>query len=266
MNGAVTSDGCDNLKSGLTVSVFYVEGTEHANQDRWFVQSREHKVRVGVVDGVTPWRATDKVVARVGDVGQWAAETTVKFTSEQSDVYEALMGANEELYDDDVTPSRRQAMAATVVADCWLDEFYGQVAFSGVVAADCDLWVGGGHDQPLVRVVGGDFLTASARSVWDADAVDRVGLSLDEVLELEAVLLDDPATQHRHAVGRYRYPTIDRISGLGSVVVFASDGACLSEICETGGTPALLPQCIEQVLLRSIRDDLTCVVVSLSQV
>jgi len=242
--------------AGLRAEVFHAEGSEHANQDRWFVQPHGSCLRVAAIDGATPWRAPR---SPGDDAAQWAASTTLGALALPLDAESALRHANKMVHDPTVAPSRRQAMAAVAVADCLPDG--SRVRWSGVVAADCEIWVADSHKAAMRLVLGGDFLRPDARRAWKEKLALNNAWSLDERLAAEADLLDDPATQIRHAVGRYEVPVFDHDAGVAGVIVLASDGAQLIEAVRHGVSVSDLGAWLQDVAATSSRDDLTCVIV-----
>ena len=242
--------------AGLRAEIFHAEGSEHANQDRWFAQPHGSCLRVAAIDGATPWRSPR---SPGDDAAQWAASTTLGALALPLDAESALRHANKMVHDPNVAPSRRQAMAAVAVADCYLDG--SRVHWSGVVAADCEIWVADSRKASLRLVLGGDFVRADVRRAWKETLTSNNAWSLDERLAAEADLLDDPATQIRHAVGRYEVPVFDHDAGHAGVVVLASDAAQLIEAVRQGVSVSDLSAWLQGVAAIRSRDDLTCLIV-----
>jgi hypothetical protein len=238
----------------IKVDVYHHPGSGHANQDRWTLQPFEEVLRVAVVDGVTPWSAN----YFTGDAAQWAAATCVKHLLLPGDLTERLTDANDEVHDPAITPSRRQAMAAVAAADLFVEN--GQLAGHCVVAADCEVWVI--VDDMLLLGAGGDFLRPAVRGHIRQQRDRWQALSFDERLEEEAALLEDPATQVRHAVGRYPAPVFSVERLRATHIVLATDGARLAEAAAIGVTLDGLPEWLQGVAARADRDDMVCAVVT----
>jgi len=129
------------------------------------------------------------------------------------------------------------------------------------VAAVADCRLDRTHKAALRLVLGGDFVRADVRRAWKETLTSNSAWSLDERLAAEADLLDDPATQIRHAVGRYEVPVFDHDAGVAGVIVLASDGAQLIEAVRHGVSVSDLGAWLQDVAATSSRDDLTCVIV-----
>lgn len=244
------------LCADLRVEVFHDKGSEHANQDRWFVQQQDSYLRVAAIDGVTPWRTPS---SPGDDAAQWAAAMTVGALALPLGADAALRHANRLIHCPEVVPSRRQAMAAAAVADC--RQVGNSVSWSGVVAADCEIWVADSRESALRLVLGGDFVRPDVGLAWGKQLASHRMWSLDERLAAEAELFDDPTTQIRHAVGRYPIPVFDYGAGAAGVIVLSSDGARMLEAERQGVSVSELSAWLQDVVDRSPRDDLTCVVV-----
>lgn len=246
--------------SGLRVEVFHAAGSGHTNQDRWFVQPLEGVLRVAAIDGVTPWRSPRSPGE---DAAQWAAAMTLGALALPLDPDSALRRANALVHNREVAPSRRQAMAAAAVADCRRDG--ARVHWSAVVAADCEIWVADSRESVLQLSCGGEFLRPEVLHSWTKElAAHGAAWTFDGRLTREAELLEDPATQVQHAVGRYPAPVFDKADGAAGVVVLASDGGRLLEAAGHGVSVAELPAWLQSVVERPPRDDLTCLIVEVS--
>lgn len=215
-------------------------------------------VRAAVVDGVTPWRSPG---SPGGDAAQWAAATLVSALSLPLGLQDAYVYANGVLHRPDLHPSRRQAMAAAAAADCVLNA--GCVEWSALVSGDCEVWVADGFAETPRLSLGGDFVRADVRRDWVAMLEANVGAwSFDDRLRQEAEFFEDSATQVCHAVGRYSTPTFVAGRGLHAVLVVASDGACISEAVAEGVSVGDIDQWLVHVSERSVRDDLSCLIVA----
>lgn len=211
-------------------------------------------LRVAAIDGVTPWRATECIGQ---DSGQWAASTVLGLLSVSMPIDEALTEANARLHQPQITPSRRQHMCAVAAADC---RRQGEVVlYESVVAADCEVWVADSEHSSLVLVAGGDYLQPDVRREWDRRKRQMAGCSFDELLLAESQMLEDPQTQVCHAVGRYARPEFRRQSGVTSIVVLASDGACLREAASAEPTAYDIEMWLASVEARPARDDFTVI-------
>lgn len=239
----------------IKVDVYHHPGSGHANQDRWMLQPLGEMLRVAVVDGVTPWRSPQ----RAGDAAQWAAATCVKHLLLPGDLGERLTDANDEVYDPDITPSRRQAMAAVAAADLYVEG--GQLIGYCAVAADCEVWVA---TDELHLAAGGDFLYPAVREQLRQRHDRWRSLSFDARLSEEAELLEDPDTQLRHAIGRYPAPTFSVERLQAAHIVLATDGARLAEAAANGATLEDLPEWLQGVAARAERDDMVCAIATVA--
>ena len=246
--------------AGLRAEIFHAAGSEHANQDLWLAQSHGTVLRVAALDGVTPWRAPRYPGA---DAAQWAVATTMGALALALSPDAALRHANDLVYRPEVTPSRSRAMAAAAVADCRL--VGGRVGWSAVVSADCEVWVADTRASVPRRVLGGNFIRPDIQRAWAEQTNARnAAWSLDERLAAEADLLDDPATQLRHAIGRYPAPVFDLAEGVSRVVLLATDGSRLDEAVQHGVNVSDLATWLHDVEGSPCRDDLTCLVVEVA--
>lgn len=246
-----TIHACD-----LTLTAFYAQGSDHANQDRWMAQPLSTtQLRVGVIDGVTPWRSPE----RPGDPAQWAAAVCLQHLSLPIDLHHALLTANAVLHQPGLTPSRRQSMAAVAGADLHRDGL--GVIGDIVVAADCEAWAADDAGA-LSLLAGGEFRTPETLETWASVRAEHEPLGLDERRILEAVLLDDPGSQRCHAVGRYAVPVLDITSFAAPALVLGSDGACLAGFVAAGGRASDIDSWLQDVERRSSRDDFTCLVIT----
>ena len=239
---------------GLRVRVWQHRGSEHADQDRWVTALLGDRLRVAAIDGVTPWQSP---AGPGGDAAQMAAAAVAGALLLPVPARDALTLANRMLHRPEVTPSRRQPMAAVAVADCLRD--VAGVDAHVVVAADCEVWAAD-HRGALTLAAGGDFLRPHARAAW-CEIRDRLPPGAD-LLSAEAETLDDPSTQVRHAVGRYRDPVWSEGAITAPALVVASDGCRLLQWAEAQEPVlAALPAWLEAVASRTRRDDLTCLLV-----
>jgi hypothetical protein len=240
------------------MSVFHAEGSGHANQDRWLVHPlTSGAVRVGAIDGVTPWRCEP---VPSGDAGAFAASVAVSALLLDWPLPDALQYINETLHSPSISPSQRQVMTSAAVADCRRDGT--TVSFYAAVAADCEVWVADSLDGPMSLAVGGDFLRADVRAAIMAKRVMHPDWTHDERVADEAHILENPATQVRHALGRYARPVLDQASGNAPVVILATDGAHLKD-ASLAGIPArgLQQWCESAAGAEHPRDDLTRIVI-----
>ena len=239
---------------GLRVQLWQHEGSDHPNQDRWVASGQGALLRVAAIDGVTPWQVAP---TPGGDAAQYAAGTVAGALLLPVTPRAALTQANTELHRPEVTPSRRQPMAAVAVADCAADPL--GVSAQILVAADCEVWAAdlrGG----LSLAAGGEFLRPEVRHAW-VELRDRLPADAD-VLAVEAQTLDAPTTQVCHAVGRYPAPVWSEAAITAEALVVATDGCRLREWAARGlPTLAALPSWLESVASRPSRDDLTCLLV-----
>lgn len=253
--------------NGLLVHVFHSAGSSGKNQDRWLVQpldrsdSRESEfLRVGVIDGVTPWRP-EKNFVEEGDATLFAVSLTMGILASGVDLDRAFYIANKGLHNPKLRLSRKQAMAAAVAVDCSKDENTGGISYSAVISADCEIWgvVGG---EEFVLLGGGDFISPEMRLMWEAIKSKNPDWTFDQRLSVEAELLDEPGTQIRHAIGRYADPIFESCVGVAEKIVIASDGLGLRSAVNDGRISFKdFNSWVDERMSLSFRDDLTCMIV-----
>ena len=180
------------------------------------------RLRVAVLDGVTPTRACRGVVGVAGAMYA-AAVARLALQRPGSGLRECVLAANEHLHDRNVARSRDQAQACVTAADVFPD---GRVVL--VRAGDCEAWARTAHGW--VALGSGSALTAPARAAWRQWQERHAGASRAARHDGEEGVLGRPEAWTSTAVGRFARPVIARFGLAGvSELVLASDGARLSE-------------------------------------
>jgi hypothetical protein len=180
------------------------------------------RLRVAVLDGVTPTRHCRSVV---GVVGAMYAVAVARLSLQRtgSALEDCVLEANRHLHDSNVARSRDQAQACVTAADIFPD---GRVDV--VRAGDCDAWAR--TAAGWVPLGCGTSLTAPVAARWDEWQGRNPQVSRDERHDAEEGFLGRPDAWTSTVVGRFERPVIRRFSLDGvSVLVLASDGARLSE-------------------------------------
>jgi hypothetical protein len=187
----------------------------------WPDPGRE-RLRVAVLDGVTPTRACRGVVGVAGAMYA-AAVTRLALQRPGSTLAECVLAANAHLHDASLARSRDQAQACVTAADVFPD---GRVEL--VRAGDCEAWAR--TARGWVPLGCGSALTAPAAAAWTEWQDRNPGASRELRHDGEEGVLGRPDAWTSSAVGRFARPLI-RGFGLAGVceLVLASDGARLSE-------------------------------------
>jgi hypothetical protein len=180
------------------------------------------RLRVAVLDGVTPTRRCRSVVGVAGPMYA-AAVTRLALQRPESELTERLLAANRHLYDDALDRSRDQAQTCVTAADVFPD---GHVEL--VRAGDCDAWARTGAGWS--RLGTGTALTAAVDAAWTRWQDGNPDAGRDERHDAEERLLGVPDAWTSSALGRFGDPVI-RTFSLGGVseLILASDGARLTE-------------------------------------
>lgn len=246
------------LSQGLAIDVISHPGQDHAMQDRWIVHERAHTMRIGVIDGCTPWRAENYPG---GDAAAWAAQTAAHYFGLDLDLPDAADQAHTQLHNPALELSRQQSMTCAAVIDAQIER--GQVDYRGIVVGDCELWsVARPGDKPLL-VAGGQGLTDQALHEWLKNKKPQE--SREELREREAVAFNEPQAWQRPALGRFERPKYTQAQGRGHTIILSSDGAKLETAFKLGITPETLPGWIEQECAREDRDDITCAIIRIGE-
>jgi hypothetical protein len=195
-----------------------------ASQDAQLVwpDPRGQRLRVAVLDGVTPSRGCRTVV---GVAGAMYAAAVARLALQDADrpLDDCVLAANEHLHDSTLPRSRDQTQTCVTAADIFPD---GRVEL--VRAGDCDAFARTAAGwAPLGR---GSALTASAATAWDDWQRCNAGVSREDRHDAEETFLGRPEAWTSTAVGRFARPNVRRFSLAGVVeLVLASDGARLTD-------------------------------------
>ena len=180
------------------------------------------RLRVAVLDGVTPTRNCRSVV---GVAGAMYAAAVARLALQRSGTAldACVLAANRHLHDGAVARSRDQAQTCVTAADVFPD---GRVEV--VRAGDCDAWAR--TADGWVPLGCGSALTAPVSAAWDEWQHRNARVSREVRHDAEEGLLGRPDAWTSTAVGRFERPVIRTFSLNGvDELVLASDGARLSE-------------------------------------
>jgi hypothetical protein len=180
------------------------------------------RLRVAVLDGVTPTRRCRNVVGVEGPMYA-AAVTRLALQRPGSGLEECVLAANRHLHDVTVARSRDQAQTCVTAADIQPD---GRVEV--VRAGDCDAWA---RTAEGWRPLGcGSALTTPVAASWEEWQRSNAHVSRELRHDAEEGFLGRPDAWTSTALGRFEQPVIRRFSMEGvHELVLASDGARLSE-------------------------------------
>jgi hypothetical protein len=188
------------------------------SEDQAFAAVREHGLRLGVADGVTPSARTP---ARAGVTGALWAATVVRAAMHAAAPLESCArAANAELHDPALA-GRDQTQASLVAADV------GERGATVLRAGDCEAWVREGErwrelfTEPMLAPAALAELLAWLRA--------NPGAGHDETVDRERELLAAPEAWNctpvgRFAAGRWQVAELETFDEL----VLASDGARLT--------------------------------------
>jgi hypothetical protein len=210
--------------AGWNVECWEQASGSAASQDAQLVwpDPRGQRLRVAVLDGVTPSRGCRTVVGVAGAMYA-AAVARLALLHAERPLDECVLAANRHLYDSTLARSRDQTQTCVTAADVFPD---GRVEL--VRAGDCDAfartaagWV------PLGR---GSALTATTEAAWEDWQRRNAGVSREDRHDAEETFLGRPEAWTSTAVGRFARPSVRRFSLAGVLeLVLASDGARLSD-------------------------------------
>jgi hypothetical protein len=210
--------------TGWRIEVWEQPSGSEASQDAqlvWPDRARQ-RLRVAVLDGVTPTRTCRSVVGVAGPMYA-AAVARLALQRSGSALEECVLAANRHLHDSTVPRSRDQLQTCVTAADVCPD---GRVDV--VRAGDCDAWAR--TADGWIPLGCGTALTAPVAARWEDAARRNADVSRDERHDAEETLLGRPDAWTSTALGRFERPVIQRFSLEGvSELVLASDGARLSE-------------------------------------
>ena len=191
------------------------------------------RLRVAVLDGVTPTRHCRRVV---GVAGPMYAAAVARLALQRSggELADCLVDANRHLHDRTVARSRDQAQTCVTAADVFPD---GRVDV--VRAGDCEAWARTADGWTALGC--GTALAAPVAEAWDEWQDRNANAGRDERHDAEESFLGRPDAWTSTALGRFERPAIQtfRLEGV-SELVLASDGARL-----TGGVLDELPSWID---------------------
>jgi hypothetical protein len=180
------------------------------------------RLRVAVLDGVTPSRHCRRVAGVVGPMYA-AAVARLALQRSGSDLTETLLAANRHLHDRSIIRSRDQAQTCVTAADVYRD---GRVEI--VRAGDCEAWArtAGGW----VALGCGTALSPPVEAAWESWQERHPDVDRDARHDAEERLLGRREAWTSTALGRFERPVINSYSLVGvSELVLASDGARLTE-------------------------------------
>jgi serine/threonine protein phosphatase PrpC len=195
-----------------------------ASQDAQLVwqDPGEQRLRVAVLDGVTPTRNCRSVVGVAGAMYA-AAVARLALQRSGSALDDCVLAANRHLHDGSVARSRDQAQTCVTAADVFPD---GRVEV--VRAGDCDAWARTADGWAALGC--GTALTAPVAAAWHEWQDRNAGADREARHDAEEGILGRPDAWTSTAVGRFERPVIRSFSLEGvSELVLASDGARLSE-------------------------------------
>jgi hypothetical protein len=179
------------------------------------------RLRVAVLDGVTPTRRCRSVVGVAGPMYA-AAVARLALQRSGSGLADSLLAANRHLHDRALGRSRDQAQTCVTAADVFAD---GRVEL--VRAGDCEAWARtAGSWVPLGY---GTALIPAVEATWEDWQGRNAHVSRDERHDAEERFLGRPEAWTSTALGRFARPVIRSFSLAGvTELVLASDGARLS--------------------------------------
>ena len=209
---------------GWRVETWEEPSGDAASQDAQLVwpDPAAPRLRVAVLDGVTPTRHCREVVGVAGPMYA-AAVARLALQRSGSALVDGLLAANRHLHDRMLARSRDQAQTCVTAADVFPD---GRVEI--VRAGDCEAWArtAGGW----VALGCGTALTAPVAAAWEEWQARNAHATRDERHDAEERFLGRPGAWTSTALGRFERPMIGTFSLRGvSELVLASDGARLDE-------------------------------------
>jgi serine/threonine protein phosphatase PrpC len=180
------------------------------------------RLRVAVLDGVTPTRNCRSVVGVAGPMYA-AAVARLALQRPGSTLEDSVLAANRHLHDGAVARSRDQAQTCVTAADVFPD---GRVEV--VRAGDCDAWAR--TADGWVPLGCGTAMTAQVAAAWDDWQSRNADVSREARHDAEEAFLGRADAWTSTAVGRFERPVVRSFSLDGvSELVLASDGARVSE-------------------------------------
>lgn len=180
------------------------------------------RLRVAVLDGVTPTRRCRTVVGVAGPMYA-AAVTRIALQRSGRGLVESLRAANRHLHDHTVTRSRDQTQTCVTAADVFDD---GTIEL--VRAGDCEAWAR--TDEGWAHLGTGTALRPGAEAAWEAWQNRNRVCGRDARHDAEERFLGRPAAWTSTALGRFPHAVITRFTLCDAhELVLASDGARLRE-------------------------------------
>jgi hypothetical protein len=180
------------------------------------------RLRVAVLDGVTPTRRCCEIVGVAGPMYA-AAIARLALQRPGSGLVDGLQAANRHLHDCALASSRDQTQTCVTAADVFPD---GRVEV--VRAGDCEAWArtAGGWQ----RLGTGTALTPSVEAAWQRWQDRHPHVDRDRRHDAEERFFGRPDAWTSTALGRFAQPVIRAFSLSGvTEIVLASDGARLDE-------------------------------------
>src|SRR4051794_40289991 len=180
------------------------------------------RLRVAVLDGVTPTRDCRSVVGVAGPMYA-AAVARLALQRSGSSLEECVLEANRHLHDSGVARSRDQVQTCVTAADIHLD---GRVEV--VRGGECD--AGARTAGGWVPLGCGSALAEPVATRWNEWQDRNAAASRERRHDAEEGFLGRPEAWTSTALGRFARPVIRRFTLDGvDELVLASDGARLSE-------------------------------------
>jgi hypothetical protein len=209
---------------GWRIEAWEQPSGDAASQDAHLVwpDAGASRLRVAVLDGVTPTRGCRDVVGVAGPMYA-AAVARLALQRPGGRLADSLLAANRHLHDGTVVRSRDQAQTCVTAADVFPD---GRVEI--VRAGDCEAWACTADGwAPLGS---GSALSAPVDAAWDRWQARNAQVSRDERHDAEERFLGRPDAWTSTALGRFELPVIRTFTREGvHELVLATDGARLSE-------------------------------------
>jgi hypothetical protein len=180
------------------------------------------RLRVAVLDGVTPTRRCRTVVGVAGPMYA-AAVTRVALQRSGRSLVESLRAANHHLHDRTLLRTRDQAQTCVTAADLFDD---GRIEL--VRAGDCEAWARTATGWKHLGT--GSALRPSVAAAWEEWQDRNHACRTDERHDAEERFLGRPTAWTSTALGRFPQPVIRRFELVDAhELVLASDGARLRE-------------------------------------
>jgi serine/threonine protein phosphatase PrpC len=195
-----------------------------ASQDAQLVwpDPAAQRLRVAVLDGVTPTTSCRSVVGVAGPIYA-AAVARIALQRSESSLEECVLAANRHLHDGGVARSRDQVQTCVTAADVFPD---GRVEV--VRAGDCEAWAR--TADGWVPLGCGTALEEPVAARWDEWQRRNAGVGREARHDAEESFLGRSHAWTSTALGRFERPVTRRFSAEGvSELVLASDGARLTE-------------------------------------